>query len=69
MHSLIISAVFTKDLDNTFEAITVKKQLIDMERLNFDIDDIKKRLKKLIIYKSPGPDNINPRILSEASDF
>jgi len=39
----------------------------DMDRVIFDRDDIAKRLYKLNVNKSGGPDSLHPRILKECS--
>ena len=40
-----------------------------MADISFKIENIKMKLKHLNVNKSPGPDNIHPRILSEASEI
>ena len=40
-----------------------------MSDISFKIENIKMKLKHLNVNKSPGPDNIHPRILSEASEI
>ena len=60
------SSVFVKELDTDFEPLKSQSNTFPMEDLIIDANDIVKRLKILNINKSPGPDEIHPRILYEA---
>ena len=60
------SSVFTsEDCDNfpEFEYVTNSK----LSDILCDTKGVEKMLKKLNIYKSPGPDNLPPRILKECA--
>ena len=49
---------------NQLRAATRKAQ----NRITIDIEEVKKRLQKLNVNKSPGPNGLHPRILREASE-
>lgn len=62
------SSVFNIEGDSSFDTLPMYDNISDMSDINFDCDDIAKRLKKLNVNKSEGPDGIHPRVLSENSD-
>jgi len=41
------------------------KSEVDMNHIIIDTDDILKRLSKLNVFKSTGPDMLHPRVLKE----
>lgn len=63
------SSVFTRESSDTFESLKCEIEAEDMADISFKIENIKMKLKHLNVNKSPGPDNIHPRILSEASEI
>ena len=63
------SSVFTRESSDAFESLECKNEAEDMSDISFKIENIKMKLKHLNVNKSPGPDNIHPRILSEASEI
>ena len=62
-----LSKVYTSEPDDDFQKLNIFEQPFDMPILNIDEVDIKNRLERLKIDKSPGPDNVHPRILRELS--
>ncbi len=60
------SSVFIKDTDNSHPLpnITIRTAT-HMEKIYISESDVKKKLEILKVNKSPGPDNIHPRILFE----
>ena len=69
-HSVTISLVFLQEkVVNLLNHSNVKIRQKDMADISFKIENIKVKLKHLNVNKSPGPDNIHPRILSEASEI
>ena len=63
------SSVFTRESSDTFESLKCENESEDMADISFKIENIKMKLKHPNVNKSPGPDNIHPRILSEASEI
>ena len=39
-----------------------------LDRITFTLEDIKKKIKKLNKFKSPGPDDIHPREIKELEE-
>lgn len=62
------SSVFTVEPDDDLPSIN-KKDVPTINNIEISIDTVRKKLEELDISKSPGPDNINPRILKEMSDI
>jgi len=62
------SSVFCLEKDGDFPALNNKQCDTVSEIPSFDLEDIIKRLKKLNVNKSPGPDRIHPKILYETAD-
>ena len=63
------SLVFNRNVaENTSSSYTYTSGSNDMEALQFNVQDIAKRLNNLNCYKSAGPDCIHPKILKELGD-
>ena len=60
------SSVFTKELDGMWE-LSNKPEIKTELNLDISKDAILKKLNKIKISKSPGPDSIHPRVLRELS--
>jgi len=62
------SSVFTvEDLDH-FPDLPAKARLSELTDITFTPSDVQKLLQNLNSNKSPGPDNIQPRILKECAE-
>jgi hypothetical protein len=67
MPTRYFASVFThEDIDNIPE-IPQKYHGLDVPSTTFTIEQVEKKLKKLKITKSAGPDGFHPRVLSELS--
>ena len=64
--SQFFSSVFTKELDGMWE-LSNKPEIKTELNLDISKDAILKKLNKIKISKSPGPDSIHPRVLRELS--
>jgi len=62
------SSVFNIEGDSSFDKLPIYDNMSSMSSITFDCIDIAKRLKKLNVNKSEGPDDIHPKVLSENSD-
>ena len=62
------SSVFSNEPLEDFELLPEKPCQKPMENIEFDLEDIKLRLNKLIVNKSPGPDMLHPRLLYETRE-
>jgi len=62
------SSVFNHEKDESFAKLESKNCTYTSELPVFSIDDIKNRLQKLNVNKSPGPDGIHSRILLETAN-
>ena len=63
---MMFKSVFTKESDCLPDFnLNVKSSI---EHVSFPVDKIKKKLDNLNPYKSPGPDELHPRILKELSN-
>ena len=58
------SSVFTQEKEGDIPSLD-KEADIFVESCNIDIKEVEKKLERLNPSKSPGPDNIHPRILKE----
>lgn len=58
------SSVFNTDTSEILPPCNVKCSTI-MDYITIDIEDVKKRLNNLNVYKSYGPDMLHPKILKE----
>ena len=57
--------VFTEeDIANIPDA-QLHEELPPLQDINFTVDDVEKALMKLKVGKSPGPDQLHPRMLRE----
>jgi len=56
--------VFIKNMNMDFLLMQDKSE-VDMNHIIIDTDDILKRLNKLNVFKSPGPDMLYPRVGSK----
>ncbi len=61
------SSVFTKEDMERFPTFEERQVTSILENVNFTEEDVKKKLDKLKVDKSPGPDNLSPRVLKELS--
>jgi hypothetical protein len=61
------SSVFTEEDDLVMPELDINPDIPKLDILNISAETIKKKLDNLKIDKSPGPDNIHPRILRELS--
>jgi hypothetical protein len=61
------SSVFTEEDDLVMPELDINPDIPNLDILNISAETIKKKLDNLKIDKSPGPDNIHPRILRELS--
>ena len=59
------SSVFTRERDLSEDTTTVTENVTRMEVLKVHASDIAKKLEKIRTDKSPGPDQIYPRVLYE----
>ena len=66
--SSFFSSVFTKEDDNNVPNIGVKENVDCLDQCKITISDVRRKLQKLNISKSPGPDGIHPRVLKEMSE-
>jgi hypothetical protein len=62
------SSVFTEEGDLVMPVLDINPYTPKLDILNISTETIKKILDNLKIDKSPGPDNIHPRILRELSN-
>ena len=62
------TSVFTTEQNENFENLDLNIKNNRMEELLIDENDVKIKLNKLKIDKSPGPDTLHPRILYEVRD-
>ena len=60
------SSVFTEEPQDELPDIKVKDCPKENE-IKITVEKVKKKLDELVINKSPGPDNLSPRILKELS--
>ena len=60
------SSIFTKELDGVWE-LSNKPDIKAELKLDISKDAILKKLNKIKISKSPGPNSIHPRVLRELS--
>ena len=63
------SSVFTEEDDLVMPELDINPDIPKLDILNISAETIKKKLDNLKIDKSPGPDNIHPRILREISNI
>jgi hypothetical protein len=63
------SSVFTEEDDLEMPELDINPDIPKLDILNISAETIKKKLDNLTIDKSPGPDNIHPRILRELSNI
>jgi len=61
------SSVFTVEDTDHMPSVSTKPMLQSLCDITFTVSDIEKLLLKLNCNKSPGPDNIHPRILKECA--
>jgi uncharacterized protein YqfB (UPF0267 family) len=61
------SSVFTEEDDLVMPELDINPDIPKLDILNISAETNKKKLDNLKIDKSPGPDNIHPRILRELS--
>ena len=65
--SKFFSSVFTEEPDGEVPSMEPKTEE-SLENVVVTAEDIAKRLKNTNIDKSPGPDNVHPRVLNELSE-
>ena len=63
------SSVFTEEDDLVMPELDINPYIPKLDILNISTETIKKKLDNLKIDKSPGPDNIHPRILRKLSNI
>jgi len=59
------SSVFTKEKADLMPDFSINSGIEPLHRLHFNDSEILDKLNKLNVNKTPGPDNIHPRILYE----
>lgn len=62
------TSVFTEENNDDMPNIDLKDSP-PLEEISFTEETVKKKLDKLKISKSPGPDSIHPRVLNELADI
>ncbi len=63
------SSVFTQETDEEFEEMVLHKAILQpMDDIEISLEEVKEKLKKINVNKSPGPDGIHPIILYELRD-
>ena len=62
------SSVFTSESLDELPPFSYRNFKDELTDINFTDDMVKKKLTKLKINKSPGPDQIHPRVLHEIAD-
>ena len=62
------SSVFTEELPGDMPYFEKREFSEKLENLNITPDIVLKKLKKLKVNKSPGPDKIHPRVLHEIAE-
>ena len=62
------SSVFTRENLTNIPAVSKEYSQEQLSVLEFSVDDVRKQLKQLKQTKSPGPDQIHPRLLKECAD-
>jgi hypothetical protein len=66
---VLASSVFTEEDDLVMPELDINPYIPKLDILNISTETIKKKLDNLKIDKSPGPDNIHPRILRKLSNI
>jgi hypothetical protein len=61
----IFACMFTLERCNEFDKL--KQKTTDVDVMNFQVVDVKRRLLKIKDTKSSGRDKLNPRIFQEVS--
>ncbi|KAI8495249.1 hypothetical protein Bbelb_272350 [Branchiostoma belcheri] len=61
-------STFTKENTQSISEPTQRVYEEDLNSINVSVEDVSRRLKNLNPNKSPGPDNIHPRILKEIAE-
>ena len=59
------SDVFTREYLINVPTFEEHQGIDNLEDINFTVDDVEKTLENLKIGKSPGPDDIHPRVLKD----
>ena len=62
------ASVFTEEPDSLPSSLEQRKIDRPLSNISFNNEDVKKQLKQLKTDKSPGPDELHPRILKEIAD-
>ena len=60
--------MFTQESEDDFNVLDNRQISFQMEDIVITEMDIKEKLLKLNVDKSPGPDMIHPRVLKEVAD-
>ena len=69
LFSTYFESVFTKEPDSENLPIFEKRNYTsELNTIEITADAVKKKLTKIKVNKSPGPDSIHPRVLKEISD-
>ncbi len=63
------ASVFTQESENNFSDIRDQDLSWELERIQITEENVSKKLKKLKVGKSPGPDNIHPYVLHELHEI
>ncbi|KAI8505108.1 hypothetical protein Bbelb_172170 [Branchiostoma belcheri] len=61
-------STFTKENTQSIPEPTQRMYEEDLNNINISVEDVCRRLKNLNPNKSPGPDNIHPRVLKEMAE-
>ena len=68
MNKYFTSVFTTEELSTIPEPVIKYEGTRPLDRINFTLDDVKKKIKKLNKFKAPGPDDIHPREIKELEE-